>query len=438
MYRTIVRGALALAVAATGLLTVTGGASASPAALPTLSLSRGLAIASPDGATMTFRATLSAASTATVAVQYATKNGTALAGTDYAATSGTLVLAAGSTSGTVSVPLLPVELGAGGSNKAFSLDLSHATGATLATPSVTGIIHPDVFDTGSPDAFADVVINPASTVAYFTVPLLNEVAVLHLATGTYGKPIPVGSNPHGIDITPDGKTLYVCDTGGQTISKVNIAARKVTTITTPSSFTNDTPYTIAVMNNGHAIYTTTFAGSGFGGHAYDLNLSTNVSTVVSNLGIGGQTTEFSPVSRSADYSTVGLVLGDDSGGTFEVYLAATGNSVSGDLNAFISSSSLDGDGSTMLVDGRYVIDAPAAALLGTISDSGGSSVLNASGSTGYVLETQSIVKLIIKRFLTGKKISLPQPANGGAQLALSPSGSILVAETVGGATIVEI
>jgi hypothetical protein len=65
-------------------------------------------------------------------------------------------------------------------------------------------------------------------------------------------------------------------------------------------------------------------------------------------------------------------------------------------------------------------------------------VLHATGSTGYVLETQSIVKLIIKRFLTGKTISLPQPANGGAQLALSPSGSILVAETVGGVTIVEI
>jgi hypothetical protein len=47
---------------------------------------------------------------------------------------------------------------------------------------------------------------------------------------------------------------------------------------------------------------------------YGLNLKTGASTVVSNLGIGGQTTEISPVSRSADYSTVGLVLGDDSGG----------------------------------------------------------------------------------------------------------------------------
>jgi len=438
MYRMIVRGALALAVAATGLLAVTGGASASAAALPTLSFSHALAIASPHGATMTFHAKLSAASTSAVTVHYATENGTALAGTDYVATSGTLQLAAGSTSGSITVTLLPVTLGAGGSNKSFSLDLSNPSGATLARPSVAGTIHPDVFDTGSPDAFASVAINPASTVAYFTVPLFNEVAVLNLTTGTYGKPIPVGSDPHGIDITPDGKTLYVCDTGGQTISKVNIATRKVTTITTPASFTNDTPLSIAVMNNDQAIYTTTFAGSGFGGHAYDLNLSTDASTVVNNLGIGGQTTEISPVSRSADYSAVGLVLGDDSGGTFQLYVAATGNVASGDLNNFISSSSLDGDGSTMLVDGRYVIDAPAAALLGTINDSGGSSVLNASGSTGWVLQTQSIVKLNISRFLAGKTIKLPQRANGGAQLALSPNGRILVAETIGGATIVEI
>ena len=172
--------------------------------------------------------------------------------------------------------------------------------------------------------------------------------------------------------------------------------------------------------------------------AYDLNLGTDASTVVNNLGIGGQTTEISPVSRSADYSSVGLVLGDDSGGTFQLYVAATGNVASGDLNNFISSSSLDGDGSTMLVDGTYVIDAPAAALLGTINDSGGSSVLNASGSTGWVLQTQSIVKLNISRFLAGKTIKLPQRANGGAQLALSPNGRILVAETIGGATIVEI
>src|SRR5215472_2950319 len=111
MYRMIVRGALALAVAATGLLAVTGGASASAAVLPTLSFSHALAIASPHGATMTFHAKLSAASTSAVTVHYATENGTALAGTDYVATSGTLQLAAGSTSGSITVTLLPVTLG---------------------------------------------------------------------------------------------------------------------------------------------------------------------------------------------------------------------------------------------------------------------------------------------------------------------------------------
>ncbi|HEV2372232.1 MAG TPA: Calx-beta domain-containing protein [Streptosporangiaceae bacterium] len=441
MHRTIIRGALkrgvlVLAVAVTGPFVATaGGALAGVATPPALSFSGAQAIASPQGATMTFRARLSAASTSPVAVEYATKNGTAVAGTDYVSTSGTLVLAAGSTSGSVEVTLLPVALGAGGSDKTFSLELSHPSGASLSTPSVTGTIHPDVYVASSTSAFQNVVINPSSTTAYLTVPGKNEVAVLNLRTGTYGKPIPVGSDPHGIDITPDGKTLYVCDSGGQTISKVDTATRTVTTITTPPGLLNDTPYSIAIMNNGNALYSTTFAGSGFGANVYNLNLTTDASTVVTAI---SPVTEATPLSRSADYSTVGAVLGDDSGGPFDIYTAATGNVVSGSLNNFISSSSLNGNGSTVLVDGRYVIDAATGSLLGTISDSCGSSALTALGTTGYCLEAQSIVRLRIKRFLTGKAIALPQPAGGGAQLALSDNGRVLVAETSGGATIVEL
>jgi hypothetical protein len=54
-------------------------------------------------------------------------------------------------------------------------------------------------------------------------------------------------------------------------------------------------------------------------------------------------TERTALSRSADYSTVGLVLGGDSGGFFDVYTAATGKVASGGLNSFISSSSLNVD-----------------------------------------------------------------------------------------------
>jgi streptogramin lyase len=435
MRTTIIRAALALAIAAVALA-ATSGAPAG-AAVRTLSFSNAQLIASPRGATMSFKATLSAAGSA-VSVDFATADGTAVAGTDYVATSGTLKIPRGSTSGSVTVTLLPVALGAGGSDKAFSLTLSNAHGASLSTPSVTGTIHPDVFVTGSPDAFADVVINPSSTIAYFTVPAKNDVAVLNLKTGTYSKPIPVGSDPHGIDITPDGTTLYVCDSGGQTISKVVIATRTVTTITTPPGSLSDKPFSIAIMNNGHALYTTTFSGSGFGAHVYDLNLSTNTSTVVSKMGFGGNVTESTPLSRSSDHSTVGAVLGDDSGGPFDIYTAATGNVVSGSLDDFIDSSSLDGDGSTMLIDGRYVIDAASGTLLGTISGTSGSSALTLTGATGYRLVSQAIVRLNIGRFLVNKTITLPQPAARGSQLALSRNQHVLVAETGGGATIVEL
>jgi YVTN family beta-propeller protein len=295
---------------------------------------------------------------------------------------------------------------------------------------------PAVYLAKSKLTFEDVVINPQSTMAYFTVAAKNEVALLDLATGTYGKPIPVGSDPLGLDITPNGKTLYVCDAGGQTISVVDLATRKVTTITTPAGTSSDTPYSIAVMNNGHALYTTTFAGSGFGANAYNLNLSTGTSTVVTSMGFGGEVTEVTPLSRSSSYSTVGAVLGDDSGGPFDIYTASTGAVVSGSLNSFISTSSLDGNGGTMLVDGSYVIDGSTGSLLGTISDSCGSSALNDSGSTGYCLAQDSILKLNIKRFLTEKPIPLSVPAGGGAQLALSKNGKILVAETQSGAEVV--
>ena len=45
------------------------------------------------------------------------------------------------------------------------------------------------------------------TFAYVTNNVSNNVSVIDLATNTVvGSPIPVGSNPHGIAITPDGTT----------------------------------------------------------------------------------------------------------------------------------------------------------------------------------------------------------------------------------------
>ena len=71
----------------------------------------GLAVADAEvqeaaNATLAFAVTLSRAPSGTVTVDYATSDGTAAAGSDYTATSGTLSFAAGETEKTVSVPVL--------------------------------------------------------------------------------------------------------------------------------------------------------------------------------------------------------------------------------------------------------------------------------------------------------------------------------------------
>lgn len=78
----------------------------------------------------TFTVTLNSPSASPVSVSYATANGTAVAGTDYTATSGTITFAPGETSKTVYVPITTVMTG--GPTKTFTLTLSAASGATVA------------------------------------------------------------------------------------------------------------------------------------------------------------------------------------------------------------------------------------------------------------------------------------------------------------------
>ena len=311
--------------------------------------------------------------------------------------------------------------------------IAGTSGAALAAPPQSSSSSLTIVKSSLP--FADVVINPASTFAYFTVPTENEVAVLNLKTHRFGKPIPVGSEPEGIDIGPAGQTLYVADSGGQTISQVGIATGKVKTITTPAGTSDDTPYSIVVLNNDTALYTTTFDGSGFGGNAYELNLSTDASTAVTSIGIGGLVTEVTQMSRSGNYGVAGAVLGDDSGGPFDIYTAATGNVVSGSLNNFVAYGTFNKAGTTFLVDGSYVIDAASGAQLGTINDDCVGAALTASGAAGYCLESGALVDLNVSRFLTGASTALPSGVTGTGELAISPNGDLLVGITSAGALI---
>ena len=93
------------------------------------------------GTSAIFTVTLSAAYDVNVTVNYDTANGTATAGSDYQAASGTLTFTPGQTSKTVSVPVLGDRLPE--ANETFFVNLSGPTNATIADGQGQGTIADD-------------------------------------------------------------------------------------------------------------------------------------------------------------------------------------------------------------------------------------------------------------------------------------------------------
>ena len=91
-----------------------------------------------EGAVLGFAVTLSRAASEQVTVDYATTDGTATAGVDYTAASGTLSFAAGERSKTVSVAVLDDEHHEG--TETLTLRLSNPSGGRLTDASATGTI----------------------------------------------------------------------------------------------------------------------------------------------------------------------------------------------------------------------------------------------------------------------------------------------------------
>ncbi|RTL92826.1 hypothetical protein EJV44_17155 [Ancylobacter aquaticus] len=150
-----------------------GGADPVPV-LPTLAVADASVTEGNDGtAYLSFTVTLSKAATSAVSVAYASANGTAVAGQDYQAVSGTLTFAAGETSKVIRVPVTGdtvVE-----ANEALTLTLSSPSGATLADGTATGtILNDDVAPVLPTLAIADASVtegNDGTAYLSFTVTL---------------------------------------------------------------------------------------------------------------------------------------------------------------------------------------------------------------------------------------------------------------------------
>ena len=116
-----------------------GAALGNTTALPTLSIADSSVTESEtQSVSEPFVVSLSAAATTPITVAYSTSDGTAVAGVNYQAASGTLTFAPGQTQATINVSVLSKPTAA--ATTAFNLTLSNPSGATLSRTQATGTI----------------------------------------------------------------------------------------------------------------------------------------------------------------------------------------------------------------------------------------------------------------------------------------------------------
>jgi len=108
-----------------------------PTAQTTISISDAQAF---EGQTATFTVTLSASPAQQVTVSLATANGTAAAGSDYTARSATLNFSAGTTTLTQTFAVTATSDSAAEPNETFAVNLSNASGASIARAQALGTI----------------------------------------------------------------------------------------------------------------------------------------------------------------------------------------------------------------------------------------------------------------------------------------------------------
>jgi hypothetical protein len=214
--------------------------------VPTLSVfNQGIYEGSTGSALANFSAYLSAASSQTVTVNYATSPGTATAGTDYQSLAGTLSFAPGQTSQTVTVYAIGDT--AQEANETFTLNLSSPTNANLSRAQGTGTIVDDDAPGLTVGNVSVVEGNSGTTYAVFAVilsPAATQTVTVSYATAS-------GTATSGSDFTAASGTLSFSP--GQTTRTVSVAVTGELAYETDETFT---------LNLSNAVNASTRSGTG--------------------------------------------------------------------------------------------------------------------------------------------------------------------------------
>ncbi len=202
---------------------------------------------------LVFTISASEASDSAITLTYATSDGTAIAGNDYTETSDSVVIPAGSTSATITIPVIGDTVYEG--DETLTLTLTAATGATLANATATGTILNDDNEPSVSIANASVAEgNSGSTDLIFTLTASGtsdtDISVTYETTAGTAKAgkdysetsgsvvIPAGRTSAAIEIPVSVDTIYEKDET-LTLTLISVSGASLGTATATGTILND-------------------------------------------------------------------------------------------------------------------------------------------------------------------------------------------------------
>ena len=157
-------------------------------------------------------------------------------------------------------------------NGAANVSMIYYSNNTLALNKVSGETGLVIVGT-NPHGVA---ITPNGQYAYVTNSGGTAVSVISTSSNSVVSTIPVGTNPIGVAITPNGQYVYVANTGSNTVSVISTSSNSVVSTIPVGTYPNG----VAITPNGQYVYV---ANSGSNSISV---ISTSSNSVVSTIPVG--------------------------------------------------------------------------------------------------------------------------------------------------------
>ena len=181
----------------------------------------------------------------------------------------------------------------------------------------------------------------------------NMVEIFDVAQAMLLAPLPVGPDPWGLDITPDGSKLLVCPTGASRIDVVDLTVDPPTlgapVPVPPDSVGASWPFDIGCAENGLALFSLHLSGSGWV-ELGELDLSTWSIRYRPDVPPSIRITDDAIIATSGDRSHIVIAQVGISSGPYFVYSAASDSfSEEGELHSSLPGAAANATGTRFAI-----------------------------------------------------------------------------------------